>query len=123
MFFFFLIVLLLIPGTMIVFGLIWQKWTPKTINCIYGYRTKRSMKSQESWNLAHRYAGTIWLYSGVPLLIVSILLLVIFRSDNKDELAITALIINAIQLVGVFLPIIPTEIALKKKFDEEGKQK
>lgn len=120
MFIFFLIVLLLIPGTMIIFGLIWQKWPPKTINCIYGYRTKRSMKSQESWNFAHRYAGTIWLYSGVPLLIVSIVLLVIFRSDNKDELAITALIINGIQLVYIFLPIIPTEIALKERFDEEN---
>jgi uncharacterized membrane protein len=78
------------------------------------------MKSQESWNFAHRYAGTIWLYSGVPLLIVSIVLLVIFRSDNKDELAITALIINGIQLVYIFLPIIPTEIALKERFDEEN---
>lgn len=123
MFIFFLIVLALIPGTMVIFGLIWQKGPPKTINCVYGYRTNWSMKSQESWNFAHRYAGTIWLYSGVPLLIVSIVLLVIFRSDNKDELAITALVINAIQLVCIFLPIIPTEIALKKRFDEEGKQK
>lgn len=120
MFIFFLSVLLLIPGTMIIFGLIWQKWPPKTINCIYGYRTKQSMKSQESWKFAHRYAGTIWLYSGVPLLIVSIVLLVIFRSDIKDELAITALIINGIQLVCIFLPIIPTEIALKERFDEES---
>jgi hypothetical protein len=56
----------------------------------------------------------------VPLLIVSIVLLVIFRSDNKDELAITALIINGIQLVYIFLPIIPTEIALKERFDEEN---
>lgn len=103
---------------MIIFGLVWKKRPPKTINNVYGYRTRRSMKSYETWDFAHKYAGKILLYSGVSLMIISIALLFIFKSNNNDKLAITALLIIAIQLLSLYLPIFLTEIALKKKFNE-----
>lgn len=122
MFIFFLIVLLLNPAVMIGFGAMWKKNPPK-INMSYGYRTTRSMKSLETWNFAHKYAGTIWLCSGIPLGIVSAALIVVFRNYNIDALGGIVLIITAIQIVVLSLPIVPTEIALKKRFDRNGKRK
>lgn len=120
MFIFFLIVLLLIPAIMIGLGLTWRVNPPKAINMIHGYRTTRSMKSQETWDFAHRYVGTIWLYAGIPLCIISIVLLVSFRNYDKDVFVGIVLIITIVQFVGLCLPIVPTEIALKKRFDKNG---
>jgi uncharacterized membrane protein len=108
---------------MLVIGLLWKNRPPKTINVLYGYRTSGSMKSKETWDFAHRYASRIWLYTGLPLGIISILLLIIFKNYDKDTLAIIVLVITFVQLIFIFLPIVPTEIALKKRFDQNGNRK
>lgn len=118
-----LIVLLIIPLTMIGFGLIFKKNPPKTRNMGYGYRTTWSMKSQETWDFAHEYMGKVWLYTGIPLVIIPIVPLIAFRNLDKDALGNIILIIFVIQLVGMILPILPTEIALKKRFDKTGNRK
>ena len=41
---------LLIPAIMVGIGARFLKHPPKTINALYGYRTARSMKNQETWN-------------------------------------------------------------------------
>jgi uncharacterized membrane protein len=123
MFIFFLIILLLIPATMIGFGLFWRKNPPKTINWVYGYRTSWSMKSQETWDFAHKYVGTIWLYTGILLCLISVMTLIVFRNCSPTVLEGIILIITAVQLVGLFLPIVPTEIVLKKRFDKNGNRK
>jgi len=123
MFGFFLVMIIIIPATMIFFGMWWKKRPPKTINQVYGYRTVRSMKSQQTWNFAHRSIGIIWLYSGIPLGLLSILMLIMFKEGDKDTLGGITLVITGIQLIGLCFPIIPVEIALKKKFDENGNRK
>lgn len=123
MFIFFLIVVLLIPATMIGFGLSWRNNPPKTVNATYGYRTSRSMKSRGTWEFAHRYAAVVWLIAGTPLCILSIVILSVFRNYGINELGIIVIIIVAVQMVGLFLPILPTEAALRRNFDENGKRK
>ncbi|MFZ5353137.1 MAG: SdpI family protein [Bacillota bacterium] len=120
---FFFITLMLIPATLVGFGLLWRKHPPKTINFAYGYRTSWSMKSQETWNFAHKYAGKIWLYTGIPLGILSAVVLIIYRNLDLEKLGQFVIILNIIQLVGLFSPIIPTEIALRKRFDKNGNRK
>ena len=44
--------LLLIPAVMIVVGAVFLKRPPKRVNGFYGYRTQRSMSSQEAWDFA-----------------------------------------------------------------------
>lgn len=39
-------------------GLVLFKFPPKEINSLYGYRTKNSMKDQDSWDFAQRYSST-----------------------------------------------------------------
>lgn len=122
MFIFFLIIVLLIPATMIGFGLLWRKNPPRKINMVYGYRTTRSMKSQKTWDFAHRYIGNIWLFAGIPLCIISIVLLIAFKSYDIDTLGGVVTIITVAQLAGLCLPIVFTEAALRKGFDKNGKR-
>ena len=65
---FMLIMVLLIPITMIVFGRLFSNKAPKDINYTFGYRTKRSMMNMETWKFAHEYIGKLWLICGLTLL-------------------------------------------------------
>lgn len=47
MWFFSLFSCLLIPGTMVFFGLLWKKRPPKDVNPLYGYRTSMSAEARE----------------------------------------------------------------------------
>lgn len=40
---------------MAVLGLIFLRWPPKKTNSFYGYRTQRSMQSQEAWQCANQF--------------------------------------------------------------------
>ena len=51
---FMLIVVLLIPLTMLFFGWLLFRRTPKEINYAFGYRTKRSMRNEETWKFANQ---------------------------------------------------------------------
>lgn len=51
---------LLIPVTMIGFGKMFLKHSPKEINMAFGYRTSMSMKNRDTWEFAHKYCGKIW---------------------------------------------------------------
>lgn len=114
---------LMAPAIMVGFGSRWRKRPPKTINSTYGYRTTWSEKSQETWDFAHKYTGKIWMYTGIPLGIITIALLVIFRNRGYDVLGHYCVIIMFIQTAILCLTIVPTEIELRKKFDEDGNRK
>jgi len=54
---------------MIGVGYMMYKHPPKSINAIYGYRTARSMKNDETWKFAHDCCGRLWFKLGFILLI------------------------------------------------------
>jgi hypothetical protein len=78
------------------------------------------MKSQETWDFAHSYIARIWLYSGVPLALLPFILLVKFSNYTKDILDNIMTGTMIIQVLCLILAILPTEIALRKSFDEKG---
>ena len=47
----------LMPAMMIFFGRWLRDHAPPDINCGFGYRTKRSMASKETWDFANSTAG------------------------------------------------------------------
>lgn len=114
-------VVLLIPAIMLVTGLIFSFWTPKSINYLMGYRTRRSMQNEKTWFFANRTMGKIWVRWGLYLLAPSFLFL--FWSKGKSVNAQTAfsLVLTLVQLLTMTLSIIPVERALKAHFDEEGR--
>ncbi|HWT26388.1 MAG TPA: SdpI family protein [Mobilitalea sp.] len=117
---FYFIVLMLLPVLMLGIGRVWEGHPPKTINGVYGYRTVRSMKSQETWEFAHRYFGKLIFITGIPLAIITLAALLLYRNASDGVMGTMAILVTTIQLIAFIIPIFPTEKALKRNFDEHG---
>ena len=123
---FMLIMNLLIPLTMIIFGYIYDKRPPKKPKSKFaysGYRTLMSMKNEETWEYAQRFFGKLWFRSGIVLGVISIIPLLFFMGKDKDTVGFAGMIICYVQLVVMLLPVIPTELALRRRFDRYGNRK
>ena len=114
---------MLIPLTMIVGGIAMDKRSPKRISSVYGYRTPRSMKNMDTWQFAHRYCGRLWLIVGALITAPSVLALIPFIGKSDDVISVVAVVILVVQTVAMMIPLIPTEAALKRTFDENGNRK
>lgn len=118
------IMLLFIPAVMVGFGAYFMKRAPKKINYVFGYRTARSMKNEDTWKFAHNFIGKIWLVCGTVLLVVGTASFFTFTANkNENAASIASLVILGVQLLVLMCSIIPTESALKKTFDENGNRK
>ena len=108
----------LVPLTMIFFG--WYMWKhhSKEANGIMGYRTKRSMRNNDTWKFANEYCGKLWYKMGMVMLIPSIMILVPFFRSNEDTIGYVGVAVITVQIVIMLLAIVPTERALKKKFPD-----
>lgn len=120
---FILIMMLLIPVTMIGFGAYFLKKAPKTINAVFGYRTSMSMKNNDTWEFAHKYFGKIWYISGWILLVVTIVVMIFTIGKNDNFIGNTSVILCHVQMVALLVGFIPTERALKRTFDKDGKRR
>lgn len=109
---FFYITDLMLPVVMTGLGILFLHHPPKTINCWYGYRTARSMASQEAWDFAHHEAGRLWVRMG-PVLFGLILLSKLLAPLPEE---ILSLVHMAVLLGSLVYTIIHGERKLKKKF-------
>lgn len=114
---------LLIPAVMIGFGQCFLKSIPGDINMVFGYRTKMSMKNQDTWDFAHKYCGRIWRSCGLILLPLSIIPLLFVIGKNEDVVGTVGGIVCGVQLVPLVGSIIPTELALRRTFDKDGRRR
>ena len=95
----------------IVAGIVMLKFPPKEINGFYGYRTKRSMKSQQSWEFAQRFSSIRMMYSGMILIISSGIGLFVQTSEGLSIVMGLFLVI-----IAAAIPIAITEMELKSRF-------
>lgn len=118
---FILVMNLIIPVVMTGFGWYFLKGKPEKINHIVGYRTKLSMKNQDTWRFAHQYCGKLWFILGLILLILTPLIMVLgLKLDNNIDYGGIICTVQVILLVGT---IIPTERALHRTFNKDGSRK
>ncbi|AIC39241.1 hypothetical protein NRS6110_03438 [Bacillus subtilis] len=61
-------------GLMIIAGILIKLFPPKSINSVYGYRTRRSMSDQRLWNEANRYSASLMILSGLVIAGMGLLL-------------------------------------------------
>ncbi len=113
----------LLPLTMIGMGSYFSNHVPKKINTIYGYRTARSMKNRETWEFAHHHSGRLWRVLGCVMLPLSVAPLFFVIGKDEGTLSIMGLVILGIQVLALLGSIFPTELALKKRFDEDGNRR
>lgn len=117
---FMLIMDLLIPAIMIGFGSYSATRAPKDINYVFGYRTTMSMKNKDTWEFAHHNNGKIWRFVGWVMLLPSIVAMIFVFGKSSDTVGIFGGIVVCVQTVILIVSIIPTEVALRKTFDENG---
>lgn len=115
--------ILLIPLTMIGFGLYFQKKAPQEINILFGYRTEMSMKNKETWEFAHYTIGNIWYRTGLVMIIIVIFIMLCLFQKDINMISIAGTIMMMIQLIPLIASIFLTETALKKHFDKDGNRK
>jgi uncharacterized membrane protein len=84
------------------------KFPPKKINSFYGYRTSRSMKNQENWDLAQRFSSQLMLKQGLIMLLLAFILAVL-----PVPIEIATLISLLLLLMSVINLFVQTEKRLK----------
>lgn len=104
----------LIPLTMLGIGIWFEKNPPAGINAVMGYRTKRSMKNQETWDFAQRFLGTLWKKIGKVLFVISIVTTVALYGKSEDGIGYASMFLNYVQMFILLASVYPVEKALKK---------
>ena len=115
---FMLIMCLLIPGMLLLFGWIFQHCAPKSINGVYGYRTKRSMRDQSSWDFAQAMFGKLafrWGLGELPIVLLA-MLPVLGRGDTI--VGTVGGVLCIVLCLPFFVMIWQIEWALKQQFPE-----
>ena len=97
---------LLIPIIMIIAGNSMRLGKFKTINSIVGYRTRRSMKNQQTW--------------GSTMLVLTVIAMLLFMGEDTDHIGVVGSVITVLQMIPLFLSIVIVEKKLREKFDENG---
>ncbi len=114
---------LIIPLVMVVGGYAMYMKPPKRINHIIGFRTKMSMKNDDTWKFAHERCGKLWFKIGIILLIASAVIQMPFVRSDDFTLDVLTLTLETVQLIVLIVSALSVEKKLKKTFDENGNRR
>ena len=114
---------LLIPLTMILFGSYFCRKIPSKINSVFGYRTARSMRNQETWKFAHIHYGKNSRRVGWLLLVGTVAAMLLVYGQEIDFVGKVGSIVCFVQVISIIASMSPTEAALKRNFHNDGKRK
>ena len=106
--------------TMIGAGWFMWKHSPKKINSVVGYRSKRSMINMDTWKFAHENCGKRWWKIGWIMLVPTILIQIPVYGKSDDLIGWIGVGICIVECTILLVSIIPTEKALKEAFTEDG---
>lgn len=98
---------------MTIIGFLFRKYPPKNINGIYGYRTSRSKKNQESWDLAQAFSSNLLFNWSLGATIGMALQYFINPAQSATQSAYTFAIVIVLLVFGI---VHFTEKELKNKF-------
>ena len=112
------------PVVLLLFGWLFTHGRyPKHPNGLYGYRTTRSMKNDETWTFAQERWGRLCWHTGWWLLLLSLLVVAILQTQSVRQHGIYIGAWITLQGVLTLGTILPVERALKNTFDEFGRRK
>ena len=113
---------LIFPIVMVVAGICFRNGLPRKVNWWAGYRTPMACKNQDTWVFAHKLLSKIMIPIGFVLILISIIALILtergtFSYETFQWIAVTQF------LAFLAVTFIPTETALRKRFDKQGNKK
>lgn len=110
------IILLVDNFVFVLLAWYYKRYPPKTINSLYGFRTRRSMANQDIWTTANRVNAKYFFNISVILLLLQ-LGCWIFEVPYRFIIHVVAL------LIGVAIGIYLTIRYLDRHFDNSGNRK
>lgn len=114
---------LVIPISMIAGGRMMQSHCPKEINGMLGYRTRRSMRNQDTWRFANDYCGRLWQKIGRRMLFLSVLGQIPFWGSSEKAISVEGGVVCMVQCTIMLGSIFFVEKALKRTFFEDGSRR
>lgn len=91
---------LLIGIIFILAALILQKNPPTDINAVYGYRTKRSMKNKDLWDVGNQYSAEVMKQNGFLMILIGSLIGLLFWYPHT---MIAILILMIVLIIRLFI--------------------
>jgi uncharacterized membrane protein len=101
---------LLVAFVFLALALVLYFFPARKINLIYGYRTARSMKNEETWKEGNQYSNRLFFKITAVTLITQLVTFIVL--DGVTSLFISM----GVYLAGIVLSLILTEKHLKGKF-------
>lgn len=92
-----------------------------TRNELFGYRTTRSMRSEEAWDYANGLFCSLVLKLYTVILIVTVMLLAMCNLGGVRITSTAALVIILLQALPISGPIVTVERGLRRNFDRGGR--
>ena len=78
---------------------------------------------KDTWQFAHKYIGRLWYLFGCAFVPISFFVMFTVIGKDNDTVGTVGAILCFVQMIPLLGWIIPTEKALKKNFDNNGKRK
>lgn len=112
--------MLLVPTLLLVFGAILSRRPPKEANWSFGYRSPRSMASDEAWDFAQKLAGFLWFWTGAITFLSVLIVCLVMRIRSLSYMSSACLICMLAELFLLAVSYIVIEIILHRQFDKYG---
>ncbi|ARJ21645.1 SdpI family protein [Bacillus sp. ISL-8] len=77
-----------------------QKNPPTDINAAYGYRTKRSMKNKELWDVGNKYSAEVMKQNGFIMILIGSVISILFRYPHT---MIAIMIVMLLLIIRLFI--------------------
>ncbi|HPX93786.1 MAG TPA: hypothetical protein PK646_05950 [Bacillota bacterium] len=106
------VVFILLPLTMLIFGL-WFRIRPPG--------RPRDKDQERFWQFAQSRLARTWLILGGPMLAISTVVFLLVRGQSQSVIMAVGIALNTLQTLVLFASSLPTEISLRRHFDEEGR--
>lgn len=103
---------IIMSATMLLLGLYLSKSAPKDVSRYWGYRSKRSMSSQEAWEFGQKAAGNVYIILSFVNLVIFLGVYFLIK-DMKNYKDILVICLN-LEIVVLILGIPFAESKLKK---------
>lgn len=107
----------LLPVIIILIGYLMNKYPPKKVNWIVGYRTRKAMKDENVWKKANEYCGALWIKIGLIMFVISLMLCVL---TYLKVIVLSEAFLTVIVLCQV-IPLLFSVILVEKKIKNTNK--
>ena len=117
------LVMLLGPILLIALGAYYFFYAPPEANHKLGYRTHYGMGSVAAWKFTQAFAGRVWGFLGLGLLLVAIIGCVLMGSSEPAQAAMSGLLILGLEALSVLVGYGVIEFTVAGRYDKDGNLK